>query len=55
MARWTEASQAELLKALGGAPAVLVVPAFDQTSSALDAHRSQSQPLVLLLLQDQRP
>ena len=30
-------------------------PAFDQTWSALDAHRSQSQPLVLLLLQDQRP
>ena len=48
MARWTEASQAELLKALGGVPAVLVAPAFDQTWSALDAHRSQSQPLVLL-------
>lgn len=31
MARWTEASQAELLKVLGGVPAVLVVPAFDQT------------------------
>ena len=48
MARWTEAAQAELLKALGGVPAVLVAPAFDQTWSALDAHRSQNQPLVLL-------
>ena len=48
MARWTDAAQDELLKALGGAPAVLVAPAFDQTWSALGPHCSQSQPLVLL-------
>ncbi len=48
MARWTDAAQGELLKALGGAPAVLVVPAFDQTWSALEAHLIQGQPLVLL-------
>jgi hypothetical protein len=48
MARWTDAAQVELLNSLGGAPAVLVAPAFDQTWSALDAHLRQSQPLVLL-------
>jgi hypothetical protein len=48
LARWTEAAQSDLLNALGGAPAVLVVPAFDQTWSALDAERIKSQPLVLL-------
>lgn len=48
MARWTDVVQGELLKALGGAPAVLVAPAFDQTWSALDASLRQSQPLVLL-------
>ena len=48
MARWSDAAQGELLKALGGAPAVLVAPAFDQTWSALDASFTQSQPLVLL-------
>lgn len=48
LARWTEAAQSELFKALDGAPAVLIVPAFDQTWSALDAERIKSQPLVLL-------
>lgn len=48
LARWTEAAQNELLQALSGAPAVLVVPAFDQTWLALDADRITSQPLVLL-------
>lgn len=48
MAHWTDAAQGELLKALGGAPAVLVAPAFDETWSALDAPFRQSQPLVLL-------
>lgn len=47
-ARWTQAVQDELLKALDGAPAVLVAPAFDQTWSALDARQTQNQPLVLL-------
>lgn len=47
-ARWTDAAQDELLQALGGAPAVLVAPAFDQTWTALDAKRMASQPLVLL-------
>jgi len=48
MARWTDAAQGELLDSLGGAPAVLVAPAFDQTWSALDALLIQGQPLVLL-------
>lgn len=48
MARWTDAAQGELLNALGGMPAVLVAPAFDQTWSALDGPLRQSQPLVLL-------
>lgn len=48
LARWTETAQAELLKALGGAPAVLVVPAFDQSWSVLNACQTESQPLVLL-------
>lgn len=48
MTRWTDAAQGELLRALGGAPAVLVAPAFDQSWSALDASLRQSQPLVLL-------
>ena len=48
MSRWTEASQVALLSSLGGAPAVLVAPAFDQTWSALETHRIQGEPLVLL-------
>lgn len=48
LARWTEAAQGELLKALSGAPAVLVVPAFEQSWSVLDASQAESQPLVLL-------
>jgi len=48
MARWTDAAQGELLNFLGGMPAVLVAPAFDQTWSALDAPLRKSQLLVLL-------
>ena len=48
MAHWTEVAQGDLLRALDGAPAVLVAPAFDQTWSALDAGRMKSQSLVLL-------
>ncbi|CAM3303055.1 hypothetical protein [Polaromonas hydrogenivorans] len=48
MRRWTEEAQSDLLKALDGAPAVLVAPAFDQTWSALDSHLMKSQSLVLL-------
>lgn len=48
LARWTEAAQGQLLDALGGAPAVLVVPAFDQTWMTLDAGRMNNQSLVLL-------
>ena len=48
MRRWTEAAQRDLLKALEGAPAVLVAPAFDQTWSALDTHLMKNQSLVLL-------
>ena len=48
LARWTEAAQDDLFQSLDGAPAVLVAPAFDQTWSALDAHRMKSQSLVLL-------
>ena len=48
LARWTETAQSELLKALSGSPAVLVVPAFDQSWSALDERQTESQPLVLL-------
>lgn len=48
LARWTETAQSELLKALSGSPAVLVVPAFDQSWSALDERQAENQPLVLL-------
>jgi hypothetical protein len=48
LARWTEAAQGDLFESLKGAPAVLVAPAFDQTWSALDARRLESQSLVLL-------
>jgi hypothetical protein len=48
LARWTEAAQDDLFQSLHGVPAVLVAPAFDQTWSALDAHRMKSQSLVLL-------
>lgn len=48
LARWTEAAQDDLFQSLDGAPAVLVAPAFDQTWSALDAHRMKRQSLVLL-------
>ena len=48
LARWTEAAQSELLKALGGAPAVLVVPAFDQSWLGFDKSQTGNQRLVLL-------
>ena len=48
MARWSEAAQSELFKALNGTPAVLVAPAFDETWEALDGQRRKIQPLVLL-------
>ncbi len=47
-ARWTQAAQSELLKALGGVPAVLVVPAFDQSWLAFDERQADKQPLVFL-------
>jgi hypothetical protein len=48
LARWSEAAERHLFEAIGSAPAVLVAPAFDQTWSALDARRLESQSLVLL-------
>lgn len=48
LVRWTDTAQDDLFQSLDGAPAVLVAPAFDQTWSALDAHRMKSQSLVLL-------
>jgi hypothetical protein len=48
LARWSEAAERHLFEAMAGAPAVLVAPAFDQTWSALDARRLESQSLVLL-------
>lgn len=48
LARWSEAAEHKLFEAINGAPAVLVAPAFDQTWSAPDARRLQSQSLVLL-------
>lgn len=48
MSRWSEAGQASLLQALGGAPAVLIASAFDQTWSALEAQNMKHQSLTLL-------
>ena len=48
LARWTQEAEERLLTSLNGAPAVLVVPAFDQTWQALDASRMKSQPLIML-------
>lgn len=48
LSRWSEATQASLLQALDGAPAVLIASAFDQTWSALDASGKKGDSLVLL-------
>ena len=48
MARWSEAAQSELFKALNGTLAMLVAPAFDETWETLDGQRMKTQLLVLL-------
>lgn len=48
LARWTQEVQSELLTALNGTPAVLVMPAFDQSWLSFDRQQAGSQTLVLL-------
>ena len=48
LARWTQETQNELLTALNGTPAVLVMPAFDQSWLSFDRQQAGSQTLVLL-------
>jgi len=48
LSRWSEAGQSSLLQALGGAPAVLIASAFDQTWSTLEAQNMKHQSLTLL-------
>ena len=48
LGQWSEAAQADLLQLLQGTPAVLLVPAHDQTWAAMDADTVKQHLLVWL-------
>lgn len=48
LGQWSEAAEADLLQRLHGTPAVLLVPAHDQTWTAMDADTAKQHSLVWL-------